>query len=266
MLHRTVLYGILTGFMFPGMLCAQTGRDTTFDLNHRIISIHYPHKKISGLILMLPGWNYSRNKTCENSAFCTKALAAGYVLVCPEMGKSLYASAVFPETRKDWKGYPQLSFLTDTLQPFLRQSLHLLEPGSRDFVYGISTGARGAALLLEQSETIYLAGALLSGDYDPGDMQSDNLLKGYYGPYDQFRLRWEGKDNPLRNSDKLKMPLYIGHGQADSIVPPTQSKMLAEKLRKQGNKVIFSFKSGEQHNFHFWNSETNAILAFFESF
>jgi dienelactone hydrolase len=252
--------------LLSGTICAQAGRDTTLELGRRLITVHYPSKKITGLILMLPGWNYSRNKTCENSSFCTKALAAGYVLVCPEMGKSLYASAVFPETRKDWKGYPQLSFLTDTLQLFLRQSLHLFQPGSRNFVYGISTGARGAALLLEHSGTLYWAGALLSGDYDPGDMQSDNLLKGYYGPYDQFRLRWEGTDSPLRNTDKLTMPLYIGHGQADSIVPPAQSKMLAGKLRKQGNKVITSFKSGEQHNFHFWDSETDAILAFFESF
>jgi pimeloyl-ACP methyl ester carboxylesterase len=249
----------------PLFLAAQSMRDTVIQLHGRSVGIRYPQVKIHGVILMLPGWNFSKDKTCDNSSFCKKALEEGYLLICPEMGKSIYASAVFPETREDWRAYPQLAFITDTLQPFFQKEYKLLLKNGNNFVYGISTGARGAAIILENTTGIYKAGAMLSGDYDPVMEKTDNLMRGYYGPYEQFKERWEGLDNPAMHADKLRVPVYIGHGKADKVVPPAQSEVFVEILQKQKSTIVFSFKEKEGHFFAYWGSETDAVLAFFDA-
>jgi pimeloyl-ACP methyl ester carboxylesterase len=249
----------------PILIQAQEIRDTLIQIHGRDVAIHYPHIKTKGTILMLPGWNFSKDKTCENTSFCKKALEEGYVLICPEMGKSLYASDVFPETREDWQSYPQMAFITDTLQPFFQKKHKLLLKKGNNYIYGISTGARGAAMILENTKDIYKAGAMLSGDYDPVLEKEDNLMRGYYGPYEQYKERWEGNDNPALNTAKIQVPVYIGHGKADKVVSPKQSEALVEILQKQKSTLVSSFKEKQGHNFIYWDSETDAVLAFFRS-
>ena len=239
-------------------------RDTTFKINSTLVTIYFPSLPSKGSILMLPGWNFSRTKTCENSSFCKKALAQGYTLICPEMGKSLYASAIFTQTRKDWAIYPQLKFIVDTLLPSCQNRFKLLKNGDSNFVYGISTGARGGALVMENTNGIFISGALLSGDYDQTITLNDNLINGYYGSYKDFKDRWEGVDNPYKNSDKLKTPLFIGHGKNDKIVAFIQSEKFANALKKKGLKINFICPQNSGHDFEFWESQTDAILKFFE--
>ncbi len=241
-----------------------SGKDTTFLIGHTAIDIQYPLIKPKGTILLLPGWNFSRKKTCEQSTFCQKAKEAGFILVEPEMEKSIYASAVYPESRKDWIVFPQLHFITDTLIRVLQQQFNLLKPGQNNFVFGISTGARGGALLLEHTNNLFLAGALLSGDYDQLLDINDNLMKGYYGPAEQFKQRWEGEDNPSRNVEKIKAAVYLGHGKKDAVVPFFQSQNFYQLLVKQKIKVQFAQPEGEGHNYAFWGSQTEAVLAFFK--
>jgi S-formylglutathione hydrolase FrmB len=242
---------------------AQASRDTTFILDHRLVTLRFPPKTVLGTILMLPGWNFSKDKTCESSTFCEKALQKGFVLICPEMGKSVYASQVFSNTRKDWAAYPQLAFITDTLQPYIQKTFHLLNKGQQNFVFGISTGARGAALILENTSAIYKGGALLSGDYDQTMDTSDNLMKGYYGSFSRFKDRWEGSDNPMKNIERIQVPLYIGHGKNDLIVNHRQSDSFNSRLQALGKKVVYSSKEKAGHNYTYWESETSAVLKFF---
>ena len=240
-------------------------KDTLIKINEVEITVYFPENDISGTVLMLPGWNFSMNKTCENSSFCKKALDKGYVLICPEMKKSLYATEIFPETRKDWAVYPQLKFIIDTLIPFFQNKFKLMKKGERNFIYGISTGARGGALILENTDSVFKSGALLSGDYDQVKMRKDNLMNGYYGYYNEFKNRWEGADNPLRNISKLKSSLYIGHGKQDKVVPSNQSLQFYNSLKNSGLKIVFSFKENYGHDYVYWESETSAILLFFDS-
>lgn len=240
-------------------------KDTLFKINNVEITVYFPDNAISGSILMLPGWNFSMNKTCENSNFCKLALEKGFVLICPEMKKSLYASEIFHETRKDWAVYPQLKFITDTLIPFFQNKFKLLKNLERNFIYGISTGARGGALILENTNSVFVAGALLSGDYDQTKMKKDNLMNGFYGTYKEFKNRWEGADNPLKNISKLKASLYIGHGKNDKVVPSTQSLDFYNSLKNFGLKINFSYKDNYGHDYTYWESETTAILKFFDS-
>ncbi len=256
-------------FLWIGILSecrveAMVQRDTTIRINNTLVDLKFPLGEIKGTILMLPGWNFSRSKTCEHSSFCSEALKQGFVLICPEMGKSLYASSIYPETRKDWALFPQLKFITDTLQPYVRLNYNLLKEGQSNFIYGISTGARGGALIVENTGKLYGGAALLSGDYNQCQDTSDNLMKGFYGSYTRYKSRWEGPDNPSLNVSKIKCPVYLGHGKNDKVVPFQQTLNLFEKLKKEGSFVTFSQKEGMGHDFNFWAGETGDVLLFFK--
>jgi S-formylglutathione hydrolase FrmB len=220
-----------------------------------------------GAVLVLPGWNFSKNDVCVKSDFCTKALSQGYILVFPEMLKSVYASELFPETRTDYRKYPTMKWITDTLIPFCQKQFAIFRMDDKNFIYGISTGARGVALVAENTGNLFLAGAALSGDYDQTTMHSDRLMTGYYGSYAEFKDRWEGPDNPLIHSDRLKIPLYLAHGIKDAVVPVNQTinfskKILAENPRN-GHEIHLCDTCG--HNYAFWNSQTNSVLMFFQN-
>ncbi len=254
---------LVAGICFSTPCQAMNGRDTTIRVNATLVRIQWPPGEMRGAILMLPGWNFSRTKTCENSSFCSKALEKGFVLISPEMGKSLYASRTYPNTRTDWAGYPQLKFITDTLQPLLQKQFGLLKPGRINFIYGISTGSRGGALILEHTGNLYKGAALLSGDYNQVADTADNLMKGFYGSCLRFPDRWKGEDNPAVNSAKIKAQVFLGHGTADAVVPFAQSKYFYECLKKAGVDVTFDAKEKQGHRFEFWDAETDAILALF---
>ncbi|HXC03523.1 MAG TPA: prolyl oligopeptidase family serine peptidase [Bacteroidia bacterium] len=239
-------------------------RDTTVYIHTRAVDILYPEGRAKGTILMLPGWNFSRKKTCEQSNFCTQAVKAGFVLICPEMGKSLYASAVYPESRKEWAGYPQLHFITDTLEPYLQKQFNLLKKGQKNFIYGISTGARGGALILEHSDSLFCAAALLSGDYDQLLDPKDNLMNGYYGSSTQFKSRWEGEDNPCKQADKIKASVYLGHGRKDAVVAYLQTLVFYEALQKYNVKRKLGTQEEAGHTYAFWGSQTEEVLNYFE--
>jgi S-formylglutathione hydrolase FrmB len=226
----------------------------------------FPQGRVQGAILVLPGWNFSRTDVCKKSGFCGQAMKEGYILVLPEMLKSVYSSEIFPETRTDWKQYPTLHWITDTLIPFCRRQFHVFNSGEKNFLYGISTGARGVALIAESTDNLFLAGAALSGDYDQTTMPSDRLMAGYFGPYDQFKGRWEGPDNPSFNSARLKIPLYLAHGKRDAVVPCQQSIGFSRKIISEnpsrGHVLHLCDTCG--HNYAFWNSQTGDVFLFFK--
>jgi len=240
-------------------------RDTTLVLNGDSVDLLFPRIHPVGEILVLPGWNFSRKKCCASSSFCSTALSKGYILILPEMGKSVYASRLYPETRKDWIRYPELPWVLDTLFGTLQKKFGLLKPGQNNYIFGISTGGRGVALIMENSLTLFKAGAALSGDYDQTLFPGDNLMKGVYGEFGSFRSRWEGADNPARNAVKITVPLYLGHGENDKIVPCGQSKLFFEALNSTKNPEKFKLHLSEKHghDYAYWDSETSAVLDFF---
>jgi len=240
--------------------------DTTVFVGTIPVDFRFPDHPNGSAILVFPGWNFSRTDICSKSDFCDKARKLGYILVLPEMLKSVYASELFPETRAEWKRYPTLHWITDTLIPFCRNQFQVFNTGGKNFLYGISTGARGVALVAENTGTLFLAGAALSGDYDQTKMPADHLMTGYYGPYSQFKDRWESIDNPTNHSEHLKIPLYLAHGEKDNIVPCKQSIDFFQKINSEtpliGHQLNLCDTCG--HNYTFWNSQIEKIFRFFE--
>ncbi|MEN3041479.1 MAG: alpha/beta fold hydrolase [Bacteroidia bacterium] len=214
-------------------------------------------------LLLLPGWNYSRRAWCEKSTICAEALKRGYRLLLLEMGKSIYATQIFPETRPDWRSYPTLRTLLDTVFPELVQRA-LLPPG-HTFLLGLSTGGRGVVLILAHMEDLFAAGAALSGDFDPHLDTRDPLLTGWYGRYSR---RWEEVDNPMRLAEKIRRPLFLAHGVADNIVPYQHSQRLYERLKQVNPKLpcVLHLDPKGKHDFTFWERYGKLALDFFEQY
>lgn len=216
-----------------------------------------------GNILLLHGWNLSPTGWCEQTTLCEKLRNAGYNIIVPDMGKSMYASEIYPETMKSLADQPQLNWLTDTVLVYLRDSFNLLSPGMKNFVVGLSTGARGAFAVALTCPDVFSGAVVLSGDYDQTLMPDDNLMTYYYGNYDMYPERWEGKDNLLRRADEWKIPIYIGHAVEDPVVPFEQSDTLYKTLIKLGKvEPVANFPFDYGHDYRYWESETNNILKF----
>lgn len=232
-----------------------------FRLGTCVVEVREPPSPTDRTLFLLPGWNYTRTKWCEQSAVCTEALRRGYRLVLLEMGKSIYASQSFPETRADWKVYPTMRTLLDTVFPEL-QRRGLLTAG-KGYLLGLSTGGRGVVLIMARTGKLFAAGAALSGDYDPHLDTRDPLLTGWYGRYSQ---RWDAVDNPMRLAEKLQRPLFLAHGIADPIVPYQHSQRLYDRLKqlKPDLPCELHLDPKGKHDFAFWDKYGRMALDFFD--
>lgn len=238
-------------------------QDTTVVIAGVEVDILYPNTTARGTVLCLPGWDFSRKDLCQRGNLCSIAQDSGYILVLPEMGKSVYHSRRYPETRKEWLKYPTLKWLTDTMIPYMQREFMILMPGENNFVYGISTGGRGVAQVATHTKGIFRAGCALSGDFDQTQMPKDNLMTGYYGEYKRFRDRWEGEDNPVRSAKLIDFPIFLSHGKQDKVVPYEQSKLMFDALHN--NQKIGGISPGDTagHNYGFWNHESKFVFNMF---
>jgi hypothetical protein len=203
------------------------GQDTVLYLDQRKILIKTPvNSKKAGTFLVLPGWNFPPEDWCNKTSLCEKVLKKGYYIVLPDMGKSIYQERIFPETRVDWRSWPTRKWVTDTLIPFLQKKYSLFLGDENNFIVGLSTGARGVALIVLDMPSLFKGAAALSGDYNQLGMPGDNLITGYYGPYVKFRDRWTKTDNVLYRIKEFRTPVYLGHGTSDKVVPPAQTRFL----------------------------------------
>jgi dipeptidyl aminopeptidase/acylaminoacyl peptidase len=55
--------------------------------------------------------------------------------------------------------------------------------------------------------------------------------------------------SPLTHVDHFHTPLIVLQGAEDAIVPPAQSEMIVEALRRRGVPVAYLLFPGEQHGF-----------------
>lgn len=248
--------------------CKTLKHEQTLIFGRVKVDIKVPNGPVRGDMLILPGWNFPRTDWCQQSTLCHRALRDGYRLVMPEMGKSIYSSSFFPESRKDWQKYPTRTWVTDTLIPTLQSEYCLFEMGNKNFVLGLSTGGRGAALVCLHTGTLFTAGAALSGDYDQTLMPGDNLMRGVYGDYATFPDRWEGMDNPALQAAIFRTPLYLGHGKKDDVSPYSQTQHFYEQLVKQNPKLEVQLNLAEEmgHDYDYWNAEVGNMLNFFAEF
>ncbi len=68
------------------------------------------------------------------------------------------------------------------------------------------------------------------------------------GPYPQEEALYRER-SPLHHAEKLSKPVIFFQGDEDRVVPPNQTEMMVEALRRKGNAVGYVLFSGEQHGF-----------------
>jgi len=221
-------------------------------------------------LLVLPGWDFSRSSWVENAPLVEYADRYGYALILPEMDKTLYESQYYPETQPayKWNSTPGGQFIKEKLIPHIQKTHNLLQPGQHNTMLGLSTGGRGVALIALENPGLFVAGASLSGDFSQENMTDDKLMTGVYGSFNQFRDRWLGRDNPQERADEWKMPLYLAHGTADSIVPESQSRLFYDTLSKfhgQSIPLVYDSVPKAGHDYKFWGGQLEAVFEFLQN-
>jgi dipeptidyl aminopeptidase/acylaminoacyl peptidase len=68
------------------------------------------------------------------------------------------------------------------------------------------------------------------------------------GPYPETELRYRER-SPVHHADGLSKPVIFFQGDEDAVVPPNQTEVMVEALRRNGNPVGYFLFTGEQHGF-----------------
>lgn len=232
-----------------------------FEGNSIECHIHYPQAEIKGCILLLHGWNFPALDWCENTSFCQLAKDSGFALIMPFFGKSTYHWETYPETIEAYRKYPNRKWMYESFIPRL-QEFNLLDEGGNNYVAGISTGGRGAALFALEHPKIFKAAACLSADFDHSLLEDEPINNGFYGPLKEHPERWKGRDNIHNRADEMEVPLYLGHGTKDKVCSHKQTTAFAEELKKLGKAYKLNLAPHE-HNYEYWESESQSILTYF---
>ncbi|HEX3621187.1 MAG TPA: prolyl oligopeptidase family serine peptidase [Acidimicrobiales bacterium] len=132
-----------------------------------------------------------------------------------------------------------------------------LVDGARMVIRGSS--ASGLTALLALTRGVFAAGASLYGVADLAALATDtHKFEARYcdrlvGPWpvaaDVYRTR-----SPLFHADELSAPLILFQGLDDRVVPPAQSEVLVDALRRAGLPFAYLRFEGEGHGFR--RSET----------
>ncbi len=230
------------------------------------VDIYLPQGDIRYSLLLLPGWNFDKRDWINKTDILERANRRGIILILPQMKKSIYATAWYPETRMKWGSLPGSTYIKEKMIPHLQKEYNLLIPGQRNFILGLSTGGRGVAMTVLENPGIFSGAAALSGDYMQEHMTHDNLMKAVYGSYEKFKDRWTGRDNPGSRASEWTIPLYLAHGSKDRVVPVSQSRLFYEQLRKKKTlkeSIVFDEDPGAAHDYKFWEKGMHKSLHFF---
>ena len=73
---------------------------------------------------------------------------------------------------------------------------------------------------------------------------NDTLIGPWPESKDVYRAR-----SPIHFTDRLSCPIILFQGLEDKVVPPNQSEMMADAVRRKGLKVKYVTFEGEQHGF-----------------
>jgi dipeptidyl aminopeptidase/acylaminoacyl peptidase len=121
-------------------------------------------------------------------------------------------------------------------------------------IRGGSAGGYTTLAALAREDTPFAAGADHFGVADLAALAADThkfesrYLDRLVGPYPQAREVYEER-SPIHHIDRFHRPLIVLQGSEDEIVPPSQSELIVEALRKRGLPVAYLLFDGEQHGF-----------------
>ncbi|KAK4309443.1 hypothetical protein Pmani_018940 [Petrolisthes manimaculis] len=136
-------------------------------------------------------------------------------------------------------------------------------------IEGRSVAAYTALSALTIPGSIFTAGASYWGVSDPEMLATMNTskLKRHYlealiGNLDRHKDRYVTR-SPLRNHQRLHVPVIFFHGSEDKVVPSDQAKGLYDLLKSKGLPTAFMLFPGEGHGLISCENEAKALEAEF---
>jgi dipeptidyl aminopeptidase/acylaminoacyl peptidase len=124
----------------------------------------------------------------------------------------------------------------------------------RLIIRGGSAGGYTALAALVFHPDVFKAAASYYGISDLEVLQQDtHKFESRYsdtlvGPYPEARELYRAR-SPIHFVDRLSCALILLQGLEDKVVPPNQSEMMADAVRKKGLPVAYLSFEGEQHGF-----------------
>jgi dipeptidyl aminopeptidase/acylaminoacyl peptidase len=125
--------------------------------------------------------------------------------------------------------------------------------GKRCVISGGSAGGYTTLAALTFRD-FFQGGASYYGVSDPVALARDThkfesrYLDWLIGPYPQDEARYRER-SPVHHAERLSKPVIFFQGDEDAVVPPNQSEVMVEALRRRGNPVGYFLFAGEQHGF-----------------
>jgi dipeptidyl aminopeptidase/acylaminoacyl peptidase len=135
---------------------------------------------------------------------------------------------------------------------------HLVAEGKADarklIARGGSAGGYTTLAALTFQPGVFAAGASYYGVSDLEVLARDThkfearYLDSLIGPYPEMKDVYRAR-SPIHFVDELACALILFQGLEDKVVPPNQSQMMADAVRKKGLPVEYLVFEGEQHGF-----------------
>lgn len=226
-------------------------------------------------VIGLPGWNFASRTWEDNAKISELAKKYKFTVVLPEMGKSVYESSFYPETKKAnrWAGpeeIPGARWVGEVVYKYVEDE-HLPLAG----IFGLSTGGRGAILVPQlyhkDWQTKPLRACSMSGTFNllnlkPGTGEY-RIHSAVYGERKQHLERWKEDDSTLRIENLKGLEMLLIHGSKDPYVPVSQSAdfhAAMDKLspEKRSPKYIFDKVVGGGHDWRLWSHYVRDCFSF----
>src|SRR5438874_2064772 len=115
-------------------------------------------------------------------------------------------------------------------------------------------GPGSAHSILDQPRDFFKGGASYYGVSDVAALARDthkfeaHYLDWLIGPYPEQAALYRER-SPITHADGLDSPVIFFQGAEDRVVPPNQTEMMVEALRRRGIPVGYLLFAGEQHGF-----------------
>jgi len=219
------------------------------------------------LVVALHGWGHTPAMLRDEGGLGPLADRVGAIVVVPAMVKSVYESALYRETRPTGAPAPGARWIGEVVIPWARARYTVGDTPDQTAVIGYSTGGRGAVFVAERyPELVGFAGSL-SGTYDlmalPVALGEHKIHARVFGPRRRFAERWTKDD--IVTADNLgrlerRVWLFIGHGAADRVVPPSQVERLRAALAERPVRVTWAVRDGAGHDWAYWRSAFPAVF------
>jgi S-formylglutathione hydrolase FrmB len=216
------------------------------------------------LVIALHGWGHSP-ESWRDTPLAALADRHGFVVVAPAMGRSVYESRFYPESRGQWGEVPGACWIGEVILPWARATLGLGGDARRTAIIGYSTGGRGALVVAERWPRFGFVGAM-SGTWDLQVLGRDDgeyrIHAKIFGERSQFPERWAEEDVTGDGRERALAParVWITHGEADVVVPSEQARTLKARLAEFHPRFEVTIEPGLGHGFPLWSGKLPALV------